>query len=111
MAAAAPLAWGDPLQGPLLTQPFDLVLASDVLYQQEALPLFVRTFADLCATGAHGLLCCERRPTLPLPTALFEGAGLRLCAVPLGEQHPEWRSEDIELFEVQLKAAGGGSSS
>lgn len=50
-AAAAELAWGT-LVGHL-QPPFDVVLASDVLYLAEALPLFVATLAQLCGPGTQ----------------------------------------------------------
>ncbi len=48
-ATAAELAWGTPVGH--LQPPFDVVLASDVLYLADALPLFVATLAQLC--GPH----------------------------------------------------------
>lgn len=45
-AIAAELAWGSPADH--LQPPFDLVLASDVLYLADALPLFVATLTQLC---------------------------------------------------------------
>lgn len=50
------------------------------------------------------LLCNEHRPALPFPWALFEAAGFKVQQVPLEEQHPQWRSEDIHLFRIQLAA-------
>ena len=102
-AAAAPLEWGTSVGH--LSPPCDLVLASDVLYQAEALPLFVQTLAALSGPRTLALLCNERRAPLPFPRALFEGAGFSVAAVPLKEQHPEWRSEDIELFRISRAPA------
>lgn len=97
-ATAALLEWGTPVGH--LSPPFDIVLASDVLYQSEALPLFVQTLAALSGPGTQTLLCNERRERLPFPLALFEGAGFAVAQVPLEEQHPDWRSDDIELFRI-----------
>lgn len=114
VATAVALEWGSPLGSdapPELRPPFDLVLASDVLYLAEALPLFVSTLRQLSGPETLTLLCNERRPALPFPWALFRRAGFEVRQVPLGEQHPDWRSEDIELFRIQLSSSGGDSSS
>lgn len=50
-ATATELAWGGPADH--LQPPFDLVLASDVLYLADALPLFVATLAQLCGPGTE----------------------------------------------------------
>lgn len=106
LATAAALAWGTPLnsssEDPSLRPPFDVVLASDVLYQAEALPLFVQTLRELSGPSTLTLLCNEHRPALPFPWKLFRQAGFSVQQVPLAEQHPDWRSEDIHLFHIRL---------
>lgn len=110
VATAAALAWGDPVGH--LQPPFDLVLASDVLYQAEALPLFVQTLAALSSPRTLTVLCNEHRPALPFPWQLFRAAGFEVRQVPLSEQHPEWSSEDIHLFHIRLacNTSDGGDS-
>lgn len=100
VASAAALQWGEPVKQ--LHPPPDLVLASDVLYQAQALPLFVRTLAALSGPGTLTLLCNEHRPALPFPGPLFAAAGFAVRRVPLREQHPDWSSEDIHLYEIRL---------
>lgn len=100
-AAAAELAWGSKAAADQLLPPFDVVLASDVLYQAEALPLFVQTLAALSGPNTLTLLCHEDRPLLPFPAALFEAAGFEVACVPLSKHHPEWRSDDIHLFHIR----------
>ena len=56
-AAAEELAWGAPVGH--LQPPFDVVLASDVLYLAEALPAFVETLVQLC--GPHTQVRCARQ--------------------------------------------------
>ena len=110
LATAAPLAWGTPLSSsgdPVLRPPFDVVLASDVLYQAEALPLFVRTLRELSGPATLTLLCNEHRPALPFPWQLFRQAGFDVQQVPLSEQHPDWRSKDIHLFHIRLASSSG----
>lgn len=108
VAAAEELAWGTCAAH--LQPPFDVVLASDVLYLAESLPLFVQTLRQLCSADSRVLLCNEHRPALPFPWALFRGAGFDVRQVPLSEQHPEWRSEDIHLFDIRLAAAAASST-
>ncbi|KAL4442975.1 hypothetical protein ABPG77_008466 [Micractinium sp. CCAP 211/92] len=106
IASAVPLPWGQPLPPPeqLPGQPFDLVLASDVLYFADALPLFISTLSEVFSANPEALLvlCNEHRPALPFPGALFAAAGLSVCRVPTAEQHPDWRSDDIHLYHIQL---------
>lgn len=113
IASAVPLSWGETLPSveQLPGQPFEVVLASDVLYQADALPLFIRTLRHLFAANpeARLVLCNEHRPALPFPDALFAAAGLSVRSVPTSEQHPEWRSEDIHLYLIQPSAAGASS--
>ena len=114
LATAAPLAWGTPLsisEDPCLCPPFDVVLASDVLYQVEALPLFVSTLRELSGHHTLTLLCNKHRPALPFPWLLFRQAGFDVRQVPLSEQHPDWRSEDIHLFHIRLAGSNCGSNS
>ncbi|KAL4457701.1 hypothetical protein ABPG75_012566 [Micractinium tetrahymenae] len=112
IATAVPLRWGDalPPAEQLPGQPLEVVLASDVLYQAEALPLFIRTLCQVFAANPEAclILCIEHRPALPFPAALFAAAGLRGRRLPTAEQHPEWRSDDIHLFCIQLAAAASG---
>lgn len=105
VATAEALPWGEPVGQ--LHPPFDVVLASDVLYQAQALPLFVRTLAALCGPATLALLCNEHRPALPFPRHLFAAAGFSLRRVPLSEQHPEWSSGDIHLYEIRQAALRG----
>lgn len=87
-----------------------MVLASDVLYQAEALPLVVSTLQELSGPHTLTLLCNEHRPALPFPWLLFRQAGFDVRLVPLSEQHPDWRSEDIHLFRIRLAGSSSNSS-
>ena len=103
VAAAEALPWGEPLPASWREHPpFDLVLASDVCYLADTLPLLVRTLLEACAPHTQVLLCNEHRPALPLPRQLFEEAGFEVQPVLLEEQHPDWRSEDIHLYRISL---------
>lgn len=100
---AAPLAWGESVAA--LHPPFDVVLASDVLYQAEALPLFVQSLRELSSPSTLTLLCNEHRPALPFPWQLFWDAGFVVHQVPTSEQHPDWSSDDILLFHIRVASA------
>ncbi|KAI3436664.1 hypothetical protein D9Q98_006080 [Chlorella vulgaris] len=100
---AAPLAWGESVAA--LHPPFDVVLASDVLYQAEALSLFVQSLRELSSPSTLTLLCNEHRPALPFPWQLFWDAGFVVQQVPTSEQHPDWSSDDILLFHIRVASA------
>lgn len=103
-ASVAALDWRAPEIDPL-HPPFQLILASDVLYQQEVLPHFVATLQALCGphpTTTAVLLANEHRPKLPFPWPLFKAAGFEVVQVPWEDHHPAWRSEDIHLYRLTL---------
>lgn len=111
VATVAPLSWGETLDH-LQGGPFDIVLASDCLYQAEACPPFVNTLHALLTARPRALavLCNEHRPRLPFPEPLFAAAGFALRRVPLSAQHPEWSSQDIHLYLARLPGPSGSST-
>jgi hypothetical protein len=66
VAAAAALEWGQqPLPAPV-TAPYDIVLCSDLVYQQHAVQQLLSSMRDLAGPGSQIYASCEYR----------EGAGL-----------------------------------
>lgn len=102
VASVRPLDWHAPAGVAALRPPFDLVLASDVLYQRHALQPFVRTLRALCGPETQVLLSNEHRPALPFPRALFEDAGFLVAVLPWDSLHPDWRSPDIDVYSLRL---------
>ena len=78
VATAVALPWGQPVDH--LHPPYNTVLAADVLYELQALPLFVQTLAALSGPGASPLTvlcscaCCP--PAACLPPPLLKGVVL-----------------------------------
>ena len=104
---AAPLDWCAPNVS-TLGPPFDLVLASDVLYQVHVLPAFVSTLRALCGPATEVLLSNEHRPALPFSPQPFQQAGFAVDAVPWDDLHPEWRSDDIQVYRLRLACTASG---
>jgi predicted nicotinamide N-methyase len=79
----AVVAWADP--GPAIARaPWDLVLASDVLYERRNVDLLLELLPALVAPGGEVLLADPRRP----PAAAFlaaAGASWRITTLPLRE--------------------------
>ncbi len=100
VASAAKLCWGEPVGH--LRPPFDLVLASDVIYQSEAVPALLATLRKLSGPSTLILLAAEHREKLPFPRQQVEAAGLQVQQVSCEELHPEWRSDDIQVYRLLL---------
>ena len=106
--AAAALAWGDAL--PDLPAP-DVILASDLLYSRDQIPLLFQTIAQLSDPATVTLLAYERRD--PVVKATFDAiqeAGLQAWqAGPVQNC-----TREIQRMELQnhqwLFCAGGGAS-
>ena len=70
-----PLRWGESVAH--LSPPFDLVLASDVVYDAACVPALIGTFAALCGPATRGLLAFEARPPVTdMALALLPEHGL-----------------------------------
>lgn len=83
-----------------LQPPFEVVLASDVLYQPDGLNFFVDKLKELCDTNTLVLLSNEHRPALPFPLKLFHDAGFSVKEVAAKDLHPEWQSPDIQVYKL-----------
>lgn len=99
-ASFATLIWGD--SSTSLSPPFDLVLASDVLYQHDWVEPLISTLISLSGSNTVVYLANEHRPKLPFPAPRFTSAGFEVQQVPYAELHPEWRSPDIQLYRLVL---------
>ena len=102
--SACELRWGDDAASAALHPPFDLVLASDVVYEAECIDPLIATLVALAGPSAEVLVANEHRPKLPFPTERLAAAGLLVSKVPQEEHHPEWRSPDIQIYTLKLQA-------
>eukprot|EP00850_Spirogloea_muscicola_P017741 SM000155S01670 [mRNA] locus=s155:308468:309583:+ [translate_table: standard] len=103
LARTAPLEWGGDCSS--LLPPVDYILASDVLYDVEAVPSLCRTIRDLSDGRTRLLLAYELRWQTTECFQVMYAHGLRWSKVPNEELHPQWRSEDIGIFKVQVEAS------
>ncbi len=101
-ASFAPLTWGQPLSSQIPPPPFDIILASDVLYQHDCVHPLISTLKTLSGPSTQIFLSTEHRPRLPFPQDLFTAAGLKVEQVPYDQLHPEWRSTDIQIYKLRL---------
>ena len=79
-----------------------MILASDVIYQVEALPALLATLRHLSGPSTLILLAAEHREQLPFPRQHIEAAGFEVVLVPQEQLHPDWRSQDIAVFRLRL---------
>ena len=101
-ASFVPLNWGDPVDV-ALAPPFDIVLASDVLYQHEWVDPLLQTLKSLSGPSTQIFLANEHRSKLPFPAHCFLSSGFEVQEVPYDQLHPEWRSTDIQIYSLKLK--------
>jgi len=98
--SVAPLPWGcDPKK---LNPPFDLILASDVVYQEQSIEPLIYSLRSLCGPHSRVFFANEHRAKLPFPVSLFATAGFSVELVPIRQHHPEWRSPDIQIYSLSL---------
>lgn len=86
VASTAALQWGQPVGH--LGPPFDLVLASDVIYKAALIQPLLATLRELSGPRTLLLLAAEHREKLPFPQGAFAAAGLNVQCVPHSELHP-----------------------
>lgn len=98
---AAALPWGQSVDA--LDPPFDLILASDVIYQEECISDLITTLISLSGKHTRVLLANEHRPKLPFPQEQFTAAGFLVRCLPIEEHHADWRSPDIQIYDLQLR--------
>jgi hypothetical protein len=101
-ASAATLCWGQPISSQFPTPPFDTILASDVIYEQECIDPLISTLRALSGPCTLIFLSYEHRPKLPFPEDRFVAAGFQIQQIPYHKLHPEWRSPDIHICKIQL---------
>lgn len=103
-ASSAPLCWGQPISSQIPTPPFDIILASDVIYQQGSIEPLISTLKALSCPCTIIFLSYEHRPNLQFPRDLFLAAGFQVEQVPHHKLHPQWRSPDIHIYKLQLSS-------
>jgi len=103
-ASFEPLCWGQPISSQIPTPPFDIILASDVIYEKECINPLISTLRALSGPCTLTFLSNEHRPKLPFPQDRFLAAGFQIEQVPYHSLHPEWRSPDIHIYKIQLSS-------
>jgi len=97
-----PYIWGDELED-LMKQPFDLVVACDVMYSTSYLPQLIQSLEMLTARQTKTLICYGRNSSA-------EDAFLQSCKerfemrkIPWDEFDSVYRSEEISCVELTLR--------
>jgi len=107
----APLHWGETNVAPFL--PCDYILACEVIYSEEAVPMLVKALRELCQPESVVLLGYDLRGRVGI-MEFFEATVLEWVVeeVAAEELHPSYRSPDVVLLRMRLRpfteAAGGG---
>jgi predicted nicotinamide N-methyase len=101
-ASFAPLCWGESISSQIPSPPFDIILASDVIYQQEYIDPLISTLKTLSGPCTQIFLSNEHRPKLPFPLKEILAAKFQVEEIPYDRLHPEWRSPDIHIYKIQL---------
>lgn len=70
---------------PILQQPFDLVIGSDLLYERRHIPALVCAIDALCAPNGHAVIADPGRDNLPLFVASMEKNGWRHTLHPFDD--------------------------
>jgi hypothetical protein len=106
VAEARRLEWGSDVTS-FLPCP-DYILMADCIYYEQSLEPLVTTMEDLADDRTVVLCCYEIRTTGNKP--MLERKFLELVSrlfnmedVPLHDQHPEYRSEDIRIVRMVRK--------
>lgn len=102
MISVVPYIWGNELKD-LMEQPFDLVVACDVMYSTSHLPQLIQSLEMLIARHTKTLICYGRNSSA-------EDAFLQSCKerfqtrkIPWDEFDSVYRSEEISCVELTLK--------
>lgn len=98
--AAMPYKWGDELTG-LLEDPFDLIVACDVMYSRSHVSCLVSSLEKLITDNSVALICHGRN-------AHAEEEFLNLChgvflvsEIDWNAFDPNFKSEEIECFKLK----------
>merc|ERR1712212_169411 len=108
----APLVWGDKEQGEQAIketggQP-DFILLSDCVFYSESVPPLVESLTQLAGPSTNLLLSYEERQSQQKVDTMKQFFHLMSkkftwAKLPLESHHPEFRSEDIQIFKFQTK--------
>ncbi|KAK9818122.1 hypothetical protein WJX72_007470 [[Myrmecia] bisecta] len=95
------LVWGQDVAH--LQPPFDVIIASDLLYDVACIPLLFITVAQLSGPDTVTLLAFEDRPVVvDVAFRELQKAGLTAKQVPETELDPHWQSPDIHIYKLRL---------
>eukprot|EP00897_Mesotaenium_endlicherianum_P010054 jgi/Mesen1/9077/ME000578S08310 len=100
------LTWGEDLEPSLLTPPVDFVLASDVVYSEQAVGPLVATLLALCTPGATTVLLAAELRNDAVLEAFLEAAlaSFAVGQVALEDLHPDFRSRRVVIYALSLRA-------
>jgi len=97
-ARAVPLQWGAAPLPDAIEAPFDLVVASDVIYKKDSIGPLTDTLLALTAEHSRIVLSYELRAGTTDWAQRMRERGLSFMRVPHEDLHPHWRADDIGVF-------------
>ena len=83
-----------------LKPPFDIILGSDVMYDVSAMPALCSTWLALSDVNTRIYVACELREGLKECFSVLREKGFTWRKVQNTELHPEWKSEDLGVFQI-----------
>ncbi|KAL0022589.1 hypothetical protein WJX77_006801 [Trebouxia sp. C0004] len=87
--------------------PFDVIIASDLLYDMRSIPDLMLTIVSLSSSDTVTYLAFEVRPhVIRAAFQAMEAYGLKAEEVTQSQLHPDWQSDDIRVFKLKLPQLG-----
>eukprot|EP00092_Neocalanus_flemingeri_P020410 GFUD01022110.1.p1 GENE.GFUD01022110.1~~GFUD01022110.1.p1 ORF type:complete len:213 (+),score=47.08 GFUD01022110.1:60-698(+) len=106
--SAQSLVWGDKdqIDQAKANGPFNFILVSDCVFYKESVESLVNTFCNLCDDNTEIILSYEERDSqmkLEVVKMFFScmQSYFNWTKVPYEKHHPEFRSEDIQIFRFK----------
>eukprot|EP00090_Calanus_glacialis_P006702 TRINITY_DN15233_c0_g1_i1.p1 TRINITY_DN15233_c0_g1~~TRINITY_DN15233_c0_g1_i1.p1 ORF type:complete len:215 (+),score=60.33 TRINITY_DN15233_c0_g1_i1:63-707(+) len=107
---AQSLLWGDKdqIEKAKANGPFNFILVSDCVFYKESVDDLVDTLCSLCDGNTEIILSYEERDSqmkLEVMKIFFSSMKFNFTwnKVPFEKHHPEFRSEDIQIFRFKLR--------
>ncbi|DBB15276.1 TPA: hypothetical protein ACH3X3_003534 [Trebouxia sp. C0006] len=99
------LRWGTDTDS--FGSPFDVIIASDLLYDMKSIPELMLTIVSLSSSDTVTYLAFEVRPNvIRAAFQAMEAYGLTAEQVTQSQLHPDWQSDDIKVFKLKLPQLG-----
>lgn len=102
--SAKPLSWGPVQSDELKDTTFDVILCSDVLFNDTAIPLLVYSIQKLSKSGSICFSSCEHRWDGALQFyTLMEAEGFSVEHIQKEDHHPGYYHESVHVCKFTKK--------